>query len=84
MAINLERAALKGRLVDAKKELQVVIIKADNLVADIRAILDPYAESITEIDTERALVLMEELNALRRDAQKLTRKVKEFEVALNG
>ena len=84
MTINLERAALKGRLADDKQEFQRVNIRADSLLSDIRAILDPYADSVVDIDTARAVVLMGDLHKLKEKAVFLANKIKEMEDSLYG
>lgn len=84
MGINLERAALKSRQAEARNTLQKIEVKADALVSDIRAKLDPYAGSVTELKTSEALVLLEELDRLGREAQQLKNRLVEYQEALDG
>ena len=82
--MNLERAALKGRLEEAKNDLRGVELRGDALINQIRPLLDPYADTIADVDTATALVLMGDLAKLKDSAVALQCRIKEFEGDLNG
>ena len=84
MTENLESAALKGRLAEAEHDLDRINIRADSLVTEIRFVMDPQADSVTDIDTEKAVILVEELHKLREKAVSLDRKIRQMGEALNG
>ena len=81
---NLERAALKGRVLQDRQELKKLEIKADALVSELRALLDPYADTILEIDTEKVKVLCDELHTIREKAEFTSKKLRKMEEELNG
>lgn len=84
MTMNLERAALMGRLEKAKDDLRGVELRADSMIDQIRLILDPYADTVADIDTTKGTVLMVDLAKLKGQAVELRGKIAEFERDLNG
>jgi len=84
MPINLERAGLESRLRGAEEDLRRLEVKADGLVAQIRFKIDPYADSVTELDTDDARIAMEELCKVKAEAVELKRRIKEYKGALYG
>ena len=82
--MNVERAALKGRLADAKQELQRLEIRGNALMKQIHHCLDPYADSVTDLDANKAQVLLQDLVEIRNQAASLKAKIAEFEQDLNG
>jgi hypothetical protein len=84
MAINQERAVTQAKLAGDRDELKRLELRADALVSDIRAKLDPYGDSVTELNTEAACMLIEDLHKVRERAVFLKRKIAEYEAALNG
>jgi len=84
MTINLERAATESRLKGDQEELRRVETLADALISEIRYKCDPYADSVTELDTQAALTAMQELCKIKEKAAFLKRKIREYEEALYG
>ena len=84
MSIDHERAVTEARLRGDQNELKQIEVRADALISDIRAKVDPYADSVDELDMEAVLLLVEALAKLKERAIFIKRKIKEFEAALYG
>jgi hypothetical protein len=82
--INLERAGTEAKLRGDQEELKLLEVRADAIVADLRGKLDPYADSIVEIETESCVLLAGDLNRIKERAIFLKRKIVEYETALYG
>jgi len=70
-----EILVLRARKEEAKRELERIEIVAARLVADVRMLLDPYADSVTELDLRRAHELMRELYGHWEEARRLKEKI---------
>ena len=75
---------MKARLEGDRQELKKIEVRADALVSEIRSMLDPYADSVCELKTGRALVLIHDLERQRERAVFIAHKIREYEEALNG
>lgn len=70
-----EILVLRARREEAKRELERLEIVAARLVADVRLVLDPYADSVTELDLRRGRELFEELYRHWQEARRLKEKI---------
>ncbi len=82
--MNMERAALKGQLQDAKKEFNDLDLLAAGQIIAARGFINPYTEDVTLLETEKALA---QVNALHETVEKmrtLKTRIKKLEDALHG
>ena len=79
-----ERIMLKGILADAKKKYKDADLEASALVVSIRAVLNPYEEDLTLLDTEKVLIMSKRLHELVSALKELKQKIKKMEEDLNG
>lgn len=75
---------LKARLADKKKTLEEMNRRADSYIIVLRDIFDPYTEDFTAIDTERAVVIVNDFNRLCAEGRELKAQVARMEKDLNG
>lgn len=79
--MNPERLQLKGMLAESKKSLRTLDTEASGLVILIRSLLNPY-EDILKLDTNKAFVSMQRLNAIQNEMKNLEIKIKNLESEL--
>lgn len=79
-----ERLVLKARLADAEKRLNEMEIRADAYISIIREIIDPFAGEYTDIDVEKAVVILHDFRKLWKDAKALKEQKAILEKAVNG
>lgn len=82
--MNIERAAMKGQLQDAKKELSNLDLLAAGQIIAARGFINPYTEDVTLLETDKALA---QVNALHETVEKmrtLKTRIKKLEDALHG
>ena len=79
--MNPERLQLKGMLAESKKNFRTLDTEASGLVILIRSLLNPY-ESISKLDTEKALVSMKRLNEIQAEMKNLEVKIRNLESEL--
>lgn len=84
MTINLERAATEAKLRGDQEELKRIEVRADSAIADLRMKLDPYADSVADLDIETCVMLADDLQRLKEKAVFLKRKIHDYEAALYG
>ncbi|HDH01104.1 MAG TPA: hypothetical protein ENG80_04780 [Nitrospirae bacterium] len=82
--MSKERLALKGRLIDKKKDYREAVRRADSLIITIRDIIDPYEEDFTDLDLARSQVAMNDLCKLKKEARDLKEQIDRMERDLNG
>lgn len=80
--MNPERLQLKGMLAESKKRFRTLDTEASGLILIIRSLLNPY-EDVTKIDTEKALVSIQRLNAIQTEIKNLEVKIKNLEAELD-
>ena len=73
---------LRARREEARRELERLEIVGARLVTDVRMLLDPYADSVTELDLERVKELFGELYRYWQEARKLREKIARISEAL--
>lgn len=81
--MNPEFLQAKGRLADAQSRLHNLNLKAANLLVTLRGKLDPYADSITELDTEAAKAAMDDLHDTVLQARELQTLIKRIKTDFN-
>lgn len=84
MNINVERAALKGQLQDCELELSNIETLAEGIVMQIRLKIHQNADSVTDLDTAEALVLMKDLHKKKERARILQHKIQGYQEQLYG
>lgn len=75
---------LKARLADKKKILEEMSRRADSYIIVLRDIFDPYIEDFTAIDTERAIVIVNDFNRLCTEGREIKAQIARMERDLNG
>lgn len=73
----------KGRLADMVNRLHNLQLKGANLLITVRGKLDPYSDTITDIDTEAAKVAMDDLHETVQQARDLESKISRIRADLN-
>lgn len=81
--MNNEFLQAKGRLADTQSRLHNLKLKAANLLVTVRGKLDPYADSITDLDTAAAKVAMEDLDATVAQARILEAQIARIKADFN-
>lgn len=79
-----ERLVLKARLSDARKRLDEMEIRAGAYISIIREIIDPFAGEYTDIDIEKAVVILHDFHKLWKDAKALKEQIAMLEKAASG
>jgi len=82
--MNMERAALKGQLQDAKKEHNDLDLLAAGQIIAARGFINPYTEDVTLLETEKALAQVRALHETVEKMRTLKTRIKKLEDALNG
>lgn len=82
--MNMERAALKGQLVDARKQLKELDMLASGQLMAARNYLNPYLEDVTELNTEKAVVQVKALHETTDKMRALKERINKLEDALDG
>jgi len=70
---------LKARIAEEKKRLSHLELTAQGLLAELRLILDPYADLLTEVDMEQARAVFEELYSRWKEAREVKEKLSRME-----
>lgn len=84
MTIGKEVLLLRARIAEKKKSLEALKHKADSYIIILRDILDPYVEDFTELDIERAAVIMDEFRKIAGEAKDIKIQIARLEKELNG
>lgn len=79
--MNPERLQLKGMLAESKKSFRTLDTEASGTILIIRSQLNPY-EEITNLDTDKVLVLSHRLNKIVQEMKELKEKIKKLEQEL--
>jgi len=82
--MNMERAALKGQLQDAKRELGDLDLLAAGQIIAARGFINPYAEDVTLLETDKALAQVKALHETVETMRTLKTRIKKLEDALHG
>jgi len=70
---------LKARIAEEKKRLSHLELTAQGLLTELRLILDPYADLLTEVDMEQAKAVFEELYSRWKEAREVKEKLVKME-----
>ena len=70
---------LKARIAEEKKKLSHLELTAQGLLTELRLILDPYADLLTEVDMEQAKAVFEELYSRWKEAREVKEKLVKME-----
>ena len=76
--MNLERL---GILAESKKRFRTLNTEASGTILIIRSQLNPY-EEITNLDTDKILILSHRLNKIVQEMKELTEEIKKLEQEL--
>lgn len=76
--MNLERL---GILAESKKRFRTLNTEASGTILIIRSQLNPY-EEITNLDTDKILILSHRLNKIVQEMKELTKEIKKLEQEL--
>jgi hypothetical protein len=79
-----EALLLKARHAEKKKTLEEMNRRADSYIIVLRDIFDPYTEDFTAIDTERAVVIVNDFNRLVAEGREIKAQIARIEKDLNG
>lgn len=82
--MNTERQLLKAELADTKNKFDELSILTESRLLSIRAILNPYADNVIELNIDKAKVEMGDLHKNWMELKTLSGKIKMLEEALNG
>lgn len=77
--MDIERIQLKGQLAECKSKYKNLDVEASGLVVFIRALLNPFEDDTTKLETEKALVSLNRLNEVVQELTKLKKKITELE-----
>lgn len=75
---------LKARLSNKKKSLEEMKLRADSYIIILRDIIDPYTEDFTELNIDRAMVIMRDFSRLWNEAKDLKTQIARMEKDLHG
>jgi|GEM_PF-2460616 len=70
---------LKARIAEEKKRLSHLELTAQGLLTELRLILDPYADLLSEVDMEQARAVFEELYYRWKEAREVREKLSRME-----
>ena len=70
---------MRARRTEARRRLAEVETVCDGLIAEIRMALDPYADSVTELELDRVRTLFEELYEKWTEARALSEKIRRLD-----
>lgn len=84
MPVSTERQLAKARLADHRNEIKKLELQGESLLITLRQTLDPYADSIGDINTERANQAMGDLHACAVQIRDLHGKIRRLEEGLHG
>lgn len=76
--MNPEKLQLKGLLVESKKQYQTLDMESSGLVILIRALLNPYEETL-KLETEKIIVAVERLHSIQNKMKALKEKIDKLE-----
>lgn len=79
-----ERLLNKGKLLELRNKQRELDLQASAMLVTIRTILNPYEESLTLIDTEKALIMMQKLHESVTELKKINTHIKNLEENLYG
>jgi len=79
--MNIERLQMKGLLADSKKKYRNLDTEASALIILIRSLLSPF-DAVLNLDTEKALVSLNRLDAVKNEMKTLDEKIKNLEAEL--
>lgn len=82
--MDTERAIIKTEMNDCEQELARIEIQADAAVTQIRLKINPNADSVTDLATGEALVLLKGLHKEKERAEFLKKKIKKYQEQLYG
>ncbi|MEW6115372.1 MAG: hypothetical protein AB1553_00525 [Nitrospirota bacterium] len=84
MSLGKDILICKARLTDKKKQLEEMTMRADSYIIILRDIFDPYTEDFTQLDIDRAVVIINDFNRLWTEAKELKAQIARMEKDLNG
>lgn len=82
--MNPEILQLKGQLAEFKKKYNNLDIEASGLIIQLRTLLNPYAEDVTELNAEQIRFSAKRLADIIRQMQALKPKINQLQEALGG
>lgn len=82
--MNPERQLIKARLADCRDQKEQLELQGESLLITLRQTLDPYADSIADLNTDRASQAMSDLHACARELRGLNGKIRRLEEGLHG
>ncbi|GAB4327315.1 MAG: hypothetical protein Kow0037_00770 [Calditrichia bacterium] len=82
--MNPEILQLKGQLADLKKKYGNMDIEASGLIIQLRTLLNPYTEDVTELNAEQIRFSAKRLADIIRQMQALKPKINQLQEALGG
>ena len=82
--MNLQNEILlnKARLAEMKKRFQDMEDRAESYITIIREIIDPYGGEFTELDMDKAIVMVVDFRILWVEARKLKGEIAKLEKSL--
>lgn len=84
MSIGKETILLRARIAEKKRRLNDMTFRADQHIITLRDIIDPYTEDFTDMDMQRAMVYINDLNGLVKEGKELKADIARLERDLNG
>lgn len=75
----MEIMMLKARIAEERRRLSDLELVSRGMLAELRLILDPYADPFEELDLEKARVIFEELYRKWREGREVKERLSRME-----